>query len=846
LTSDGRPKVPFKAYSGSEPFVFVSYAHRDAETVYKELKWLRDAGFNIWYDEGISPGRSWPEELANAINKCSLFLLFVTPSSAESENCEREVTFSFDEHKPFLAIHLEDTNLGPGLKLSIGNSQAILRFRQSQRDYREKVTSTLTEFLGEVPSVEVVETTHSRSFAKRTLLIGLAVFVVVGSYFGYGAYRTAALDDWATNTALPAILAHASDERFDEAFDLALELQSKVGSSDLLEPHWSQFSTTVQAKTEPPGVDVYGRPYVSSDSDWRFVGTTPLEERVPFGPKRWRFEKAGFETILNGTPEATIQILEMPALQMTASDEVVPGMVPVPSSVMSVAYAGLGGATQVGRFQIARFEVTNREYFEFVEAGGYDDANLWRDLDFVEDGRSLSFADAQARFRDQTDRVGPATWEFGRFPEGKDDHPVAGVSWYEAVAYARYRGGVLPTLYHWNLAAYDKFAHATPLVAVMSSVANIGGRPIQKVGASDSMGAFGTYDMVGNVREWIWNKGATGRWILGGSASQPDYMAVSREEVQPFDRSPEIGLRIMIPTDDISGDLLAPAALVTRDFRNEKPVSDEAYRVLRQQFEYDPAATATVVHEEPVESYRLQKVHLQPQRGESFDIYIALPTSTEPPWPAVVYFPGFEFFISAEPDCMTRARDSLVQNSSSINPSKIPLEMGRALVVPVWAGACERFDALPRTRQMRRAAISAWREDLGRTLDYLDSREDVKTGEYGFFGWSYGGSSAVPLLALEDRLKTAILLSGGFPGSELPEIADPINYLGRSTLPVLMLAGRFDGIRPIQTNQRIFFDMLGTPAEDKKLVTFEAGHGPLPRVPLLRAVADWLDLYLPL
>ena len=195
---------------------------------------------------------------------------------------------------------------------------------------------------------------------------------------------------------------------------------------------------------------------------------------------------------------------------------------------------------------------------------------------------------------------------------------------------------------------------------------------------------------------------------------------------------------------------------------------------------------------------------------------------------------------------MTRARDSLVQNSSSINPSKIPLEMGRAVVVPVWAGACERFDALPRTRQYRRAAIIAWRADLGRTLDYLDSREDVKTGEYGFFGWSYGGSSAVPLLALDDRLKTAILLSGGFYSFNLPEIADPINYLSRSTLPVLMLTGRLDGIFPVETNQRILFDMLATPVEHKKLVIFEAGHGPLPRVPLLRAVADWLDIYLPL
>jgi len=172
--------------------------------------------------------------------------------------------------------------------------------------------------------------------------------------------------------------------------------------------------------------------------------------------------------------------------------------------------------------------------------------------------------------------------------------------------------------------------------------------------------------------------------------------------------------------------------------------------------------------------------------------------------------------------------------------------MGRAVVVPVWAGVCKRFDALPRTRQYPRAAIIAWREDLGRTLDYLDSREDIKTGEYGYFGWSAGGSRPVPLLALEDRLKTAILLAGGFPGAELPEIADPINYLSRSTLPVLMLAGRLDSIFPVETNQRILFDMLGTPVEHKKLVIFEAGHGPLPRVPVLRAVADWLDIYLPL
>ena len=57
-----RRAPPFKAYQGDEPYIFVSYAHEDSDAVYPEIEWLRDQGFNIWYDEGISPGASWREE----------------------------------------------------------------------------------------------------------------------------------------------------------------------------------------------------------------------------------------------------------------------------------------------------------------------------------------------------------------------------------------------------------------------------------------------------------------------------------------------------------------------------------------------------------------------------------------------------------------------------------------------------------------------------------------------------------------------------------------------------------------------------------------------------------------
>ena len=51
---------------------------------------------------------------------------------------------------------------------------------------------------------------------------------------------------------------------------------------------------------------------------------------------------------------------------------------------------------------------------------------------------------AMARFVDRTGRAGPATWEAGDYPSGREDYPVSGLSWYEAAAYARFRGDGAP------------------------------------------------------------------------------------------------------------------------------------------------------------------------------------------------------------------------------------------------------------------------------------------------------------------------------------------------------------------------------------------------------------------
>jgi len=139
---------PFEAYSGEEHYLFVSYSHQDAHLVYPEIIELRDAGYNIWYDEGVAASNEWPEEIANAVLGCSVFLCFISPRATDSINCRNEINLALNEKKPFLAIHLEETELPPGLRLRMGDLQAILKGKIPAQRYLSKVTTTLDQLLG--------------------------------------------------------------------------------------------------------------------------------------------------------------------------------------------------------------------------------------------------------------------------------------------------------------------------------------------------------------------------------------------------------------------------------------------------------------------------------------------------------------------------------------------------------------------------------------------------------------------------------------------------------------------------------------------------------------------------
>lgn len=112
-------------YKGSEPYIFISYAHRDSDRVWPIIEQLQRDGYRVWYDEGIDPGTEWDEFIAAHVENCGYFLAFLSPHYMASDNCKDELNFARDEDKNRLLIYLEEVKLPAGMRMRLGRLQAI-------------------------------------------------------------------------------------------------------------------------------------------------------------------------------------------------------------------------------------------------------------------------------------------------------------------------------------------------------------------------------------------------------------------------------------------------------------------------------------------------------------------------------------------------------------------------------------------------------------------------------------------------------------------------------------------------------------------------------------------------
>jgi hypothetical protein len=115
------------AYEGREPYIFVSYSHRDDEFVFRAITQLEKAGFRVWFDGGIEAGSEWPEYIASHLMDCACVIAFISNSFVASKNCKRELNFAQDLQKPLLSVYIEDVELTAGMRMQLGLSQAMFR-----------------------------------------------------------------------------------------------------------------------------------------------------------------------------------------------------------------------------------------------------------------------------------------------------------------------------------------------------------------------------------------------------------------------------------------------------------------------------------------------------------------------------------------------------------------------------------------------------------------------------------------------------------------------------------------------------------------------------------------------
>jgi len=678
-------------------------------------------------------------------------------------------------------------------------------------------------------------------FLRKTNILVPGVSIIIAIFvtlFFLLNYRSKVR--WAKEVALPEIEQFINKGNITAAFSLLQKAEKYISK----EPKFQELSSLVTAEltilTDPPGADVYIREYSDIEGEWKKLGRTPITSAEMPGSSFFmtasfylmKIEKPGYEDILAVTTTEKDTLFR----KLFLSGIIPPGMVFVDRFWDEVRNVGI---KEDSGFFMDRNEVTNKQFKEFVDNGGYRNPEYWKHK-FIKNSKILTLEETLAEFTDKTGRPGPSTWEAGDYPDGQGNFPVSGVCWYEAAAYAEFAGKSLPTSDHWASGAGFYFP-GTKFNSKILSISNFNDKGPEPVGKHYGVTWFGANDMAGNVREWCWNETTGGHIIRGGGWDDASYMYEFRSQLPSFDRSPKNGFRCIqyIDKEKIPESAFQRIDLgVARDFSKEKPVPESTFKIYKNQFLYDTTALDAIIEkrDESHDDWIIEKITFNAAYGnEKMIAYLYLPKNASPPFQTLIFFPGLG---------ATWEKD-LVKSSETIWDIDYLLKNGRAVMCPVYKGTFERIDE-PVVLQGHQYTdwLIKWVKDFSRSIDYLETRPDINSRKLAYYGLSWGSMMGGIILAVEDRLAVSILNIGGFYNLEniYPE-ADAINYVTRIKIPVLMLNGKYDMTFNLEKQVKPFFNLLGTPEKDKRLCIYDTDHY-VPKSEMIKETLNWLDRYL--
>jgi formylglycine-generating enzyme required for sulfatase activity/dienelactone hydrolase len=641
----------------------------------------------------------------------------------------------------------------------------------------------------------------------------LALVAVVA----YGTWQTVQARGlrWARDQAIPEMERAQFTSRTIEAVRLARDAE-RYAPEEVARVRGTWLHITVHSA--PEGATIQIKNYDDVNGNWETFGTTPGDVLLPFGYYRFRLTKPGYRTTEVAGAARTVTF---PLAPDTPDHG---GMMPVNGGEYSF---GITDRVTLPAYWIGRTEVTNREYKAFVDAGGYRRADYWVEP-FVDGGRPVAFAEAMNRFRDVTGQPGPSTWELGSYKDGQADYPVGGISWFEAAAYARFAHKRLPSVFHWY-----KASGADEIYSNILLQSNFDGKGPTRAGERPGITPSGALDMAGNVKEWCSNQyrfDAQRRYIVGGGWNEPPYRFGETEAQNAWDRRATYGVRVLEdPAAPAAAD--APVGRVNPDPKTVVPIGDAEFASYTRFYDYDrtPLDAHVTAVDDGNPSWKRETIDIAAAYGsERIPAYLFLPKHATAPYETIVYFPT------------SYARNVPSSARLDIAMFDFLVKSGRAVVYPVYQGTYERHVGAEAGTTAYRDMQVQWAKDFFRVVDYLATRPDLDRQRLGFFAVSMGSYFAPIPMALDTRIKAAVLMAGGLRYNYPPE-TQPANFMPRVHAPTLLINGDADFETPPEAREH-YLALLG--AAEKKRVTLEGGHVPTDYTSAIRETLTWYDKYL--
>ena len=653
-------------------------------------------------------------------------------------------------------------------------------------------------------------------------------------------FRKSNSEEILINEILPKISTAYDKGDIYYVFKKTKELLKEYPENKIIYNFLRKSSWVVDVESDLPNTDVYIR--YGRDSVWNYVGIAPIDTiYVP----NLRFENDFNLKLVTDDIEYIGEDEESGTFSLRYLDETPERYIfknSIKSERMFFPCCDLG-EVDIEAFAISKYEVSNLEFKEFVDGGGYENPDFW-DFPIIIKGKKYTYKNTISNFTDKFGKFGPANWSYGQFPSGRGNFPVSHISWFEARAYANYKGRKLPNLFQW---LYSAKLSGWDLIQLPNldkvNFNNYGTVEIDE----QIKGSKLIPNIAGNVREWVTNPDSDFNYsALGGSYNDPTYSFNSYYSLSPFVRTSENGFRLVKSFS--KNDKIQDALTIKydknyiRDFDKEEDVSDEIFQYYKSQFDFEDYPMEVLLENIPttergykIERFEMDTPYKSDERLFGFIIYKSKFKNNLKP---IINYPTAGGLF-----------DKTTENLKKylIRDSKFLLDEGYAVIFPVYHSTYSRNRTIdtwwPNKSEEYKQTILKIGKDFKRVIDYIKTRNEFDISRLSYQGYSWGSVSSNYLLAIDERVKSASIFVGGLMLQKSKKEIEPHIYLRRIKIPILHIVGKSDGFFDHEKSFKPWNKLIGTPEKDKTNIILEnTGHG-LPKDTIIKYQLEFLKKY---